>query len=86
MLERLYKLDDPFLDSTWADIVESWLAVLALTSTMKSEMAQMVLKCMFSDRKVGQTVARSLGQAFFGQPALSYFNNFEFVDKFHRPS
>jgi len=57
LLGRLDKLDDPMLMETWKDIVETWQALFELTSTMKGEMAQMVLKCIFSDRKVLQALA-----------------------------
>ena len=34
LLERLDKLDDPILMETWKDIVETWIALLKLTSTV----------------------------------------------------
>ena len=34
LLGRLDKLDDPMLMETWKDIVETWLALFELTSTV----------------------------------------------------
>ena len=36
LLERLAKLDEPILETTWLDIIETWLAVRELTSLMRS--------------------------------------------------
>ena len=52
LLERLDKLDDPILNTTWMDIVETWFAVRELTSAMSGEMTQKVLVCIFSDKNV----------------------------------
>ena len=59
LLERVDKLDDPFLPDTWMDIIETWQAVRELCSEMSGSMTQKVLICIFSDTKVMKALALS---------------------------
>ena len=46
---RIDKLDEPFIATTWADVIEDWYAVRKLTKVVSGELAQAVLLCIFCD-------------------------------------
>ena len=60
--ERLEKAAEPLAAQTWADSVESWLALADLLPKLRGERAVAVLECVFADP--GVLEALSAGKFF----------------------
>ena len=58
--EVLDKADDPFVEASWLDVAESWMAMAKLIPKMHSERCQGVLGCIFADEAVLQGLGAAM--------------------------